>query len=112
MQLHEEKFGDVLVVKPMENRIDASVAVDFKEKMAGFINAQNDLLILDLSAVTFMDSSGLGAIVSSLKMLGRKGDLVISGVHQTVMNMFKLTRMDRVFRIFANKDEALAALTG
>lgn len=110
MQLQDEKIGNVLVVKPLEKRMDATVAVDFKEKMAGLINAGNDLIVLDLSAVSFMDSSGLGAMVSSLKMLGRKGDLVVSGVHQTVMSMFKLTRMDRVFRIFSNQDEAVAAL--
>lgn len=110
MQLHDEKIGDVLVVKPLESRIDASIAVDFKERMAGFINAGNELIVLDLSSVNFIDSSGLGAIVSSLKLLGRKGDLVISGIRQTVMNMFKLTRMDRVFRIFESRDQAVSAL--
>jgi len=107
MQLHYEKIGDVLVVKPLEKRMEASVALDFKEKIAGFINDGNDFIVLDLSAVDFIDSSGLGAIVSILKMLGRRGDLVISGVRQTVMSMFKLTRMDRVFRMFPDRVEAV-----
>jgi len=112
MQLQSEKIGSVLVVKPFDRRMDASVAVDFKEKMASLINEGHDLVVLDMEGVDFIDSSGLGAIVSSLKTIGRKGDLVISGLQQTVMSMFKLTRMDRVFRIFQNRDEAVAALSG
>ena len=58
-----------------------------------------------------MDSSGLGAVVSSLKMLGGKGDLVICGLKDMVMRMFKLTRMDRVFHIFDSEKEAIKALS-
>lgn len=111
MQFESEKTGEVLVVKPLEKRMDAAVAVDFKEKMGEFIESGNDLIILDLSSVDFIDSTGLGAIVSSLKRLGRKGDLVICGIRETVMSLFKLTRMDRVFRIFAERNEAIAALS-
>jgi anti-sigma B factor antagonist len=111
MQIQDEKIGGVLVVKPLEKRLDAHVAVDLKEKMAFFVNNGNDLIVLDLAGVDFIDSSGLGAIVSSLKVLGRKGDLAICGIHETVMSMFRLTRMDRVFRIFPNRDEAVTALS-
>jgi anti-sigma B factor antagonist len=78
--------------------------------MGGFINEGQELIVLDLSEVDFVDSSGLGAIVASLKMLGGKGDLVISGASDKVMSLFKLTRMDRVFQIFATRDEAVARL--
>jgi anti-sigma B factor antagonist len=110
MQIENKKISGVLVVKVLDQRMDAKVAIDFKEKMAGFIHAGNSLIVLNLSEVSLIDSSGLGAIVSSLKTLGRKGDIVICGTRETVMNMFKLTRMDKVFRIFANEEEAIAAL--
>lgn len=112
MQMQYEKIGEVMVVRLLDRRVDASVAADFKERMAGLINEGNTLVVLDMEQVDFIDSSGLGAIVSSLKLIGRKGDLVISGLNRTVLSMFKLTRMDRVFRIFQDKDEAVRSLSG
>jgi anti-sigma B factor antagonist len=110
MQLVHEQIDKVLVVKPLEKRMDAFVAPDFRGHMGAFINEGQQLIVLDLSEVDFVDSSGLGAIVASLKMLGGKGDLVIAGASDKVMSLFKLTRMDRVFQIFAGKDEAVARL--
>ena len=68
------------------------------------------VIVLDLAAVRFMDSSGLGAMVSTLKLLGRDGNLVVCGVTDPVMNLFKLTRMDRVFPMFPSESDALDAL--
>jgi anti-sigma B factor antagonist len=110
MQLVHEQIGKLLVVKPLEKRMDAFVAPDFRGQMGAFISEGQQLIVLDLSEVDFVDSSGLGAIVASLKMLGGKGDLVIAGASDKVMSLFKLTRMDRVFQIFAGKEEAVARL--
>ncbi len=111
MQLKERKKGNVLIVKPLENRLDAHVAVDFKKKMAEFIDNGNKFIILDLSEVSFIDSSGLGSIVSSLKKLGGKGDLAICGARENVMSMFRLTRLERVFQMFASEEQAIGALS-
>jgi anti-sigma B factor antagonist len=111
MNIETKKVDDVLVVKPAEKRLDAKVAVSFKESMVNFINSGSNLIVLDLSGVEFVDSSGLGAIVSSLKVLGRKGDIVIAGVGSSVLQMFSLTRMDKVFKMFSTQEEALQALS-
>ncbi len=110
MQLEDKKIGNVLIVKPLEKRIDASSATDFKGKMVDWVNGGNNRIVLNLSLVDFIDSSGLGAIVSSLKTIGNNGDLVICGVRDTVMSLFRLTRMNRVFQIFVSEEEALSAL--
>ncbi|HOK06594.1 MAG TPA: STAS domain-containing protein [Syntrophales bacterium] len=112
MRMEEVKIGNVTVVKPMERRLDAATAVSFKSRMADLINAGERLIVLDLTEVEFVDSTGLGAIVSSLKSLGPEGDLVIAGVGDMVMNLFRLTRMNRVFRIFPTAREAVGALAG
>jgi anti-sigma B factor antagonist len=67
-------------------------------------------MVLDLGAVSFIDSSGLGALVSSLKSMGKNGDLVICGAQSAVASMFKLTRMDKVFRMYPSAQEAASAL--
>jgi len=111
MQIHDKKIGNILIVKPSVKRIDASVAADFKEKMIGWINAGNKHIVLNLAEVGFIDSSGLGAIVSSLKAIGNDGDLVICGIGEAVMTLFCLTRMNRVFQICSTDEEALKALS-
>ncbi len=111
MEIEERKVGNVLVVLPREKRIDASVSTGFKGRMVDWINQGNRRIVLDLSEVDFIDSSGLGAIVSSLKTLGNDGDLVICGIRETVMGLFKITRMNRVFQIFATESEAIEALS-
>ncbi len=108
MQLAHEKKGNVVIVKPLEKRMDAVIAADFREEMEAFIKDGQTLFILDMSEIDFVDSSGLGAIMACLRMLGGKGDLMIAGARGNVTSLIKLTRMDRVFQLFANCDEALA----
>jgi anti-sigma B factor antagonist len=68
--------------------------------------------VLDLSKVEFIDSSGLGAIVSSLKRMGGRGELVVCGLREPTMTLFRLTRMDRVFQVFDSEQQAVSALSG
>jgi anti-anti-sigma factor len=110
MQIEERTAGNILIVKPLEKRIDASLAPEFKGLMIDRIGAGNTKILLDLSDVEFIDSSGLGAIVSSLKALGGKGDFAICCLKETVSSLFRLTRMDRIFQIFASEEEALKTL--
>src|SRR5215510_3362232 len=108
--INDTSVGDVLVVKPMQQRLDAQEAENFKEHMGKRIQDGHAKIVLDLSRVEFIDSSGLGAIVSSLKMLGGQGSLSLCGIRGTIMAMFKLTRMDRVFPMFVTEEEAIASL--
>lgn len=105
------KENDILIVHPDVHRLDASVAVSFQEKMADLISAGHTSIVLDLSGTEFIDSSGLGSIVSSLKRMNNTGDLILCGISKNVMAMFKLTRMDRVFQIFSSEDEAIASFS-
>jgi anti-sigma B factor antagonist len=110
MQLEQRKAGEALVVALLEERLDARVATDFKERMAELIASGNTKIVLDLSKVEFIDSSGLGAIVSSLKRMGGRGDMVVCGLQAPALTLFRLTRMDRVFQIFGDEQQAVTAL--
>lgn len=111
MRFEECIRGDVLITKVLDVRIGADVAPRFKEDMIGYIKRGNHAIVLDLSNVSFIDSSGLGALISCLKSMGSQGELVLSGTRGTVTSMFKLTRMDKIFRMFSNSDEAVSALS-
>jgi anti-sigma B factor antagonist len=110
MRFEERKIGDVVIAKVLDARIGADVASAFKEQMSAYIKAGDRALVLDLSDVSFIDSSGLGAIISCLKLMGDR-ELALCGTRGTVASMFKLTRMDKVFRMFNNAEEAAAALS-
>ncbi len=112
MQLEGKNIGEILMVKSLGKRIDASSAAEFKGKMVDWINSGHYRIALDLSEVDFIDSSGLGAIVSSLKTIGDRGDMVLFGLRDSVMSLFRLTRLTRVFQIFPSEEEAFKALTG
>jgi len=99
------------IIAVNEPRLVAANAPKLREDLAGIIDAGNNRLILDLSGVDFVDSSGLGAIVGALKRISVRGDLVVCGLGQSPAQLFRLTRMDKVFRIFGAAEDAVAALS-
>jgi anti-sigma B factor antagonist len=110
MRLEEHLEGNALVVKLLDPRFDATTAPYLKERFAVLIGKGYQRIALDLSEVEFIDSSGLSAAVWALKLLRGEGELVIGGAQSTVMSIFRLTRLDKVFRIFPDKEMAVAAL--
>jgi anti-sigma B factor antagonist len=109
MVLEDQVEGEYLVVCLRERRLDAVIAAGFREAMLERIELGQHKIVLDLSSVGFLDSSGLGAVVAVLKHLGQRGCLYLCGVTPAVMAVLRLTRMDRVFRTFPTRAAALAA---
>ena len=99
MQLTTERRAGALVVQVLEQRLDAAVAVAFKEAIHAATAGAEPRVVLDLSAVGFLDSSGLGAVVSVMKHLGPGRRLELAGLTPPVAKVFRLTRMDSVFLI-------------
>lgn len=100
------------VVTVNAQRIDAALAIQFKEAMRAETGDGPSRVILDLSGVEFIDSSGLGAIVASMKQLNGQRQLDLAGLTPTVDKVFRLTRMDTVFKLYPSTAEALAAGRG
>jgi anti-sigma B factor antagonist len=100
---------DCLVVSLKEKRLDAVIAANFRDALVERIDQGQRNIVLDMAQVSFMDSSGLGAVVFILKHLGHKGRLHICGVTPGVMAVLKLTRMDRVLKTFETRQAAIAA---
>jgi len=112
MKLETEKLDQATILTPVVRRLDASVALRFKEAVAAVIQQGESRLILDFSRVDFIDSSCLGALISLLKTLSGKGQLVLCSLNSNINAMFSLTRMDRVFTLCGNRSEALAIVSG
>jgi len=109
MELTSQQDGPLQIVAVNGSRIDAAVAIEFKDAMRAATDTPSPTVILDLSQVEFIDSSGLGAIVASMKHLGQSRSLVLAGLTPTVEKVFRLTRMDSVFGVFPTLQDALDA---
>ncbi len=110
MDLRSRSEDNLQVVSVLENRIDAAVAIEFKDAMRSSTDGGSDVVVLDLSEVQFIDSSGLGAIVAAMKHMGQSRTLALAGLTPTVEKVFRLTRMDSVFKVFSTLDGALEQL--
>ena len=107
MKLAIENHEHLLVVQPEETRLDALVAVEFRERLAGLVSEGHKRLVLDLGSVEFIDSSGLGAMVTVLKKIGTQGEIRVCCISKPVQSLFETTRMNKVFKIFASRRQAL-----
>ena len=107
MQLDVQQRNGITVVKVLIQRLDASIASSFKNELLEVVKDGVTKLLIDLSGVIFIDSSGLGSFVSLLKAMKGKGSVSIAGANPAVTGLFKLTSMDRVFSIYPNVDDFL-----
>lgn len=109
MELMLEQVGEVAVATVGVEELDAGNAAEFKRDMAPLIEGHQKV-VLDLSRLRFVDSSGLGAFISCLRKLNAKGgDLKLSGMSKQVRGVFELVRMHRVFDILPHKEDAVRA---
>ena len=110
MNLQIEERGQAVLLVVQEERLDAHNSGELKAQMVRLFEEGKINLVIDLQGVKFVDSSGLGAMVSGFKNASsRNGSLKLSGLQLQVKSMFELTRLHRVFEIFPDVDEALAS---
>ncbi|MBU0960440.1 MAG: STAS domain-containing protein [Proteobacteria bacterium] len=111
MKIKTEIINSIFIVTFEGPRLDASFAQDFLNAMKGFIQKGHLDILLDLTAVDFVDSTGLGSIVRCLKEIDSRGQLVLCGVNEMVLSLLQMTRLDKIFTRAADRDEALNSLS-
>ncbi len=95
----------VKVVQP-NGILDSTKAEQFRQEISDLLATGAEIILADFKDVTFMDSSGLGALVLAFKTVRAAGaKLFLCSINEQVRILFELTSMDRVFEIFANRDE-------
>ena len=107
MELETSTLNGVDLVRVAANRIDAAVAIQFKDQMRALAAQAQPRVVLDLGQVDFVDSSGLGAIVAALKAMPDGTRLELAALRPTVDKVFHMTRMDSIFVIHPTPDAAL-----
>ncbi len=109
MDITCETQGPVCIMRVISDRIDAAIAIQFKDLFRDMVACVTGPVVLDLGQVTFLDSSGLGAVVAARKLLGADRTLELAGLNPAVEKVMQLTRMNTVFLIHPDRDAALAA---
>ena len=93
------------IIKP-SGILDANTSQELRSQITECINSEIKIILVDFQNVTFMDSSGLGALVLAFKALRAvDSKLFMCCVNKQIKILFELTGMDKVFTIFANQSE-------
>lgn len=99
--------NNTLVIELRVDNLDASNVREFKDAVQALIHEQNRV-VLDMTAVKFVDSSGLGALISCLRLLNtRRGDFKLCAMSKPVRALFELMGMHRVFNIYDARSDAV-----
>ncbi|MBI5656827.1 MAG: STAS domain-containing protein [Geobacter sp.] len=108
MNLYIEKKKDVTILYVREERLDAHNSGELKTEMGRLFEGGEKNILVEMKDVRFIDSSGLGALVSGFKnAISHQGNLKLASLQPQVKSMFELTRLHRVFEIFGSSAEAL-----
>ena len=94
----------IRVVKPFK-LLDGTHADKFRKEVSQCVEENADVVLIDFQDVTFMDSSGLGALVLALKTVrAAGGKMFVCAINDQVRMLFELTSMNRVFVIYESRE--------
>jgi anti-anti-sigma factor len=100
-----------LVILQPQGNLDLEHSQAFKEQLASLILQPNDLWVIDLTHVDFMDSAGLSTLVTGLSIARSRGcRLVVCNLHAHIRIIFELTGLDLIFEIFESYNAVLTTV--
>ncbi len=104
-----QRERDAIVILDIQGEIDLYNAPEIKDTIQKLIEEQKYNIIINLEKVSYIDSSGIGALISSLSNLKKyQGSLKIINVYASVKKVFELTKLTSFFEIFDSEDEAVS----
>ncbi len=109
MEIEVARYGEVTVVAP-KGDLDMAAADSVKRTLADLIDGGQAKLVMDLGAVSYIDSSGLGALVAAMKHARTAaGDVRLCALQEDVRAIFDMTRLSKVMALHGSRQEALAS---
>jgi anti-sigma B factor antagonist len=106
LDIKSERNGEVCSVS-LDGEIDVYTAPRLKEELVSVVESGCPNVIVDMEKVGFIDSSGLGVLVSALRRARERDGVVrIVCTRDNILKIFRITGLDKVFPIFADMDEA------
>jgi anti-sigma B factor antagonist len=109
--ISSERQGDDLGVLILGGEVDIFTAPQFKERMVELLDSGVRRLVVDLSEVTFIDSTALGVLIGGVRRVhGAGGAMTIVVATRPVERVLSVTGLDRVFSMHSTRAEAIDAL--
>ncbi len=109
MRISIEKNAEVTIVA-LEGDIDAGTSPELKSRLDHLLSGGSRNFVIDMSAVRFIDSSAIATLVHLFKRVRiGDGDVRISGLQPRIQRLFELTRLQRVFDTFEDRESAVAS---
>ncbi len=109
MEINRRESGDI-VIFDITGEIDLYNAPEIKEKIKDEMNKNKVNIIINLDKVTYIDSSGIGVLISSLSNLKKVGGaLKLINVYASVRKVFELTKLTSFFDIYDSEADAIAS---
>jgi anti-sigma B factor antagonist len=100
---------DSPLVLPLKGEIDLHVSPGIALSLAGLAATRRTAIVLDLTDVTYVDSSGLAVLIQCMQDVREYGGMfALVGLQENVRPIFEIARLDQVFQIFSTVDDALA----
>ncbi len=97
-------------VLSLEGEIDLHVSPRVSISLRQMIEKKPKRLVVNLSGVTYLDSSGLAVLIEAMQNVEKYGGkFALAGMQETVRSIFEIARLDQVFHIFTDVDSALVA---
>jgi anti-sigma B factor antagonist len=107
MEFKLEQDGDVRVALVCSESLSANNVKDFKSKISDLLGP-NARIVLDMRSLKFVDSSGIGALVSCANNLNLlNGSLRLCNLTTQVRNLFEMVRVQKFFQVFDSREEAV-----
>lgn len=107
MLIVDKPFDKGVVLSIKETRIDMSISRKFREHVTKFLDKKPALLIFDMHDTEYLDSSALGALVTILRdVKNYGGEVRLANLNQTLKTLFKLSKLESMFKIFETVEEA------
>lgn len=111
MKLDIQTSGHTAIITVLQSRMDAAVAPAFRGKITELVSSRHRELIVDMGQVSFIDSSVLGAMVSSYKLvISNGGSLSLCDVNGAVFELLELTRLNNIFPCYESVGHAQSFL--
>lgn len=97
-------------VLDVTGEIDIYTTPQFKDAVSAAIDEGKPSIVINMTQVSYMDSSGFGTLLSATKRLRPvEGGLYLSGCNEAISRMLQITRLNTIFGIYATEEEAVAA---
>lgn len=102
---------DTATIVAISGDVDLYSSPQVRKAIIGLTEKKAPLIMVDLHEVEYMDSSGIATLVEGLQQVGKyKGELKLFGLTSAVREVFELSRLDKVFQIFANEETAAGSV--